>query len=342
MAAGRKKYCERILKMTASTEEFMKKSPRTYPSGEKNLKKVLNVLEQTFKASSPRIAEREEQAFHKLLEFVGSFPKGRETLEELSKLNYTFRFENMPDQAGACVYEDREILLNPRSSLQTLSHIFVHEARHALQHDAFSERRIQDYRAADFYKYMRGTEADAYAHEAAFLYDMKDRCPALFDHWRKVPVYGAYADEMDRSGDERRAMEGSFQAFYSYAPYREYYDGVYGDLVPALFKEAGRLKSKDYFRKTLSSEETAAVFRLNGKPYIAPAFFESPEAFALPETDRRRISAAAAEYARTVPGVTEDRSVEAMHSRRPDGSVLPRKTTATAPSLLSRKTQREV
>lgn len=326
--------------MTAATEEFMKKSPKTYPSGEKNLKDTLNVLERAFKASSPRTAGPEEQAFHKLLEFVGSFPKGRKTLEELSKLPYAFRFENMADQAGACVYEDKEILLNPRSSLQTLSHIFVHEARHALQHDAFGERRIQGYRAADFYKYMRGTEADAYAHEAAFLYDMKDRCPALFNHWRKVPVYGAYADEMEKSGDERKAMEGSFKAFYSHAPYREYYDNVYGDLVPALFKEAARLKSKDYFRETLSSEETAAVFRLNGKPYMAPSFFESPEAFALPETDRRRIVAAAGEYARTVPGVKEDRSVETMHLRRPDGSILPRKTAGSF--RLPRKPQREV
>lgn len=60
-------------------------------------------------------------------------------------------------------------------------------------------------KVADYLRNERATEADATAHENAFLYECKDVLPKVYQYAKELnrPMFNAYVAEMEKSGDKR-------------------------------------------------------------------------------------------------------------------------------------------
>ena len=142
-------------------------------------------------------------------------------------------FEDGANAGGFSLPEKNALVINPSSGFKDFSSVFVHEARHAIQFHIFNDDSDL-YRFSDGEKLKRAIEADATAHECAFIYQARKTNPEIYEEHSYLPMLHAYADTLERTGNERKAMQASFQSWYSYDYYRDYYDKSTLDRVEAL------------------------------------------------------------------------------------------------------------
>lgn len=329
--------------MSSEAEKFLNGTARRHPCGlRRRESQAYSVLAEAFEPSSTESAEEERAVFKRVLDTVNSVPAGRRTMKELAALGCTFglltgsRTGNGTNAAGFYHQEANRIFLNPNAGYKDLSTIFIHEGRHAIQHHRLG-LSPSDYRICDYLKYHRALEADACAHEAEFVHQIRDSRPDIYRASASLPMVKAYSDVREKGGSSKDAMSSSFRAWYGYDYYRDFYDVYHRRYIERFFEDAVQKKKPDLFKKELASDIIVRGCALSGgKTYIDPAFLTSPEAFSVPVEDKNIFIKQSRAYADSVPGAHPDSSPGLMYSRLWDGTVLPRE--APAP-LSARKVQ---
>lgn len=261
-------------------------------------------------------ADREK--YDSLLNIAYSCPKGAETMERFGAMQakeaygsrYKVMYEQLYNVNGSCDPERKSIYLHSYFTQPKLAQIFVHEVTHALQFEGV-EKDISKLNTVDMIKMHRAVEADASAHEAAFVYEMKDKYPAVYEDHLKTPMMQAYATEMDKGGDERKAMADAFKAWYSYETYQK----SYGEQEIGKIKVASAATEKDptagYFQETFSDEEILSMCQFKGKPYVDASVFNSKEALAVSKEMKQDISKEMKKLAR-ITGANPDKTAASL------------------------------
>lgn len=232
----------------------------------------------------------DNENFGTLLSTVYNFPKGKEVMNDVAFKGYKFMYDQMYNVNGACDYDHKTVRLNSYYTQSNLAPILIHECTHVRQVDRLMQATgaekagdfINGLNAYDFIKLNRALEADACAHQAAFAYQMKDIYPQVFDKEMQTPMMRAYAAEMDKSGDETKAMQESFKAWYGYKNYQESYEKQF---LMQLNANAGKPKDK-----TISSGQIAALCLNNGKSYIQESFFDKAENMAVSAQGKEKLA----------------------------------------------------
>ena len=241
-------------------------------------------------------ADREK--FGTLLNIAYKMPKGEEVMNAVAFKGYSFMYDSMFGVNGACDYDRKVVRMDSYFMQKDLAPILIHECTHIRQVDRLSEQInqpnvtnfIAGLNAYDFIKLNRALEADACAHQAAFAYQMKDEYPQVFEKEMETPMMRAYVGEMEKSGDETKAMRASFQAWYGYKNYQEAYEKQY----VAQIRMNSEQKKKDFNsvkkEAAVSNEQLASVCLHNGQPYISAAFFDRAENMAVSDKGKEMMA----------------------------------------------------
>ena len=309
--------------MSETVAEFTQKSYKKYACG-RAAQKAKKVLMKAFTASEEKDAVREGTLFEAIVDSVMKTKKGRETLTSLSKLGYSFAFEK-GNFGGFCAPEQKRIVINPSFGFEYMLQTAVHEGRHAIQYSLESENRpnYEHTQIASSLRMHRAIEADAVAHEMAFVYECKDVMPNVYEKAREsdLPMFHAYVGEMEKSRDERKAMQACFKAWYECDYYRDYYDKWHKDGFKQVCDYGKQQKDPNLFSMEYPVDDVLKLCRYKGKPYMTADDLNSGRPFSVKRTDRDEISAMIKDYAAAVSGAHVDRSVETMRLRDEKGNL---------------------
>ena len=317
--------------MAETVAEFMQKPVKKYACGKK-AQKATKTLMRAFTASEEGRKVEEEALFKKIVDSVMKTENGRETLTELSGFGYSFAFE-AGNFSGFCDSDKKKIVINPNISFPSMLQTAVHEGRHAIQYslerpDAPSAALIQ---AASFLRFSRAIEADASAHEAAFAYECKDVIPEVYRDAEKqnLPMFRAYAGEMEKSGDEKKAMRASFAAWYECDSYRDFYDEWHKNDIKYFCDFGERQKYSGLFSKEYPAGDVLRMCVYDGKPYMTEDFLNTGKAFSVSAADKKEITAMLQRYA-AAAGDRPDTSIQSMRERAADGMSAPESKAVNA------------
>lgn len=228
----------------------------------------------------------DHEKFGELLNMAYSAEKGREVMNAVAFKGYKFIYDAMPGLNGSCDYDNKTVKLDSFHRQAELAPTLIHECTHILQVDRLCEKTgakeagsvINALNVRDFIKLNRALEADACAHQAAYAYQMKDRDSVLFEKEMETPMTQAYVAEMEKSGDESKAMRASFQAWYGYKKYQNAYEKQF---QPQILRNAAKREKTGERTVSLSNPDIAGFCRFQGKPYISPEFFDRAENLAV-------------------------------------------------------------
>ncbi len=228
----------------------------------------------------------DHEKFGELLNMAYSAEKGREVMNAVAFKGYKFIYDAMPGLNGSCDYDNKTVKLDSFHRQAELAPTLIHECTHILQVDRLCEKTgakeagsvINALNARDFIKLNRALEADACAHQAAYAYQMKDRDSVLFEKEMETPMTQAYVAEMEKSGDESKAMRASFQAWYGYKKYQNAYEKQF---QPQILRNAAKREKTGERTVSLSNPDIAGFCHFQGKPYISPEFFDRAENLAV-------------------------------------------------------------
>lgn len=315
--------------MAFKADDFLYGVSKRYACGAKRRAASPRALSSAFMRTAAFKNGEDKAFFEKLLKTVESAAEGRKTLREFSKTGCSVRFEEGANVGGFFSVRDNAVVINPAGGFKDFSSVFIHEARHAVQYNRLNDD-LDLYRFADGEKLFRAFEADATAHECAFIHQMRDKRPDIYEEHAYSPMLQAYSETLDKTGNEKQAMQASFKAWYSYDYYRDYYDASVLNRFSALIDYAVKYADASLFSKKMPEDVTDRMCLFNGKPYVDKAFLESPAAFSIPERNQKKIGALLGEYAQKVDGAPYDSSVFEMYPRRSDGVILPKKTAVRA------------
>ena len=317
--------------MSETVAEFMEKPVKKYACG-RRAQQAKKTLMQAFTASGKKNAATESKLFESMLDAVMQTKKGRETLTKLSKLGYTFAFEKL-DFGGFCNPLQKKIVINPSRPFEFLLQAVVHEGIHSIQ-DSLKKKNTPDYykmQVASYLRNARALEADATAHQMAFVYECKDILPNVYEAAKKEnsPMFRAFVGEMEKSGDEKKAMQASFAAWYEYDKYQKFYDKRRKGAIEYVCCVGKKYKDTDNLKEEYPASEVLKTCLYKGKPYMTEEFLNTGLAFSITPEDKKEIVAMVRDYAAAV-GVKPDMSVLTMRERTPDGKLLPEKKSAKA------------
>ena len=302
---------------------FTKKVPKSKNAS--NIQQVKKTLSNAFTASSERDAAKEKILFENILNSVMKTPEGRRTLMTLSKFGYSFAFEK-GNFGGFCDSDAKKILINPSCSEEYMIRTLVHEGRHAIQF-AFENPKSPKYeemKVSSMLRQRRALEADAVAHEMAFVYECKSILPEVYESAKKqgLPVFRAYVTEMNKSNDAKKAMQSSFKAWYESDYYRKCYDKWHKQGVKDICKYAKASRNPNCFSKEYPVQDVLRMCCYKGEPYISADFLNSGKPFSITPEDKKEIVAMVQDYADSVPKAKADKSVLSMPDRDQNGNLV--------------------
>lgn len=258
----------------------------------------------------------DHENFGELLNTAYSAEKGREVMNTVAFRGYKFIYDALPGLNGVCDFENKVVKLDSFHRQAELAPTLIHECTHVLQVDRLCEKTgaenagdvINALNARDFIKLNRAFEADACAHQAAYVYQMKDKNPLAFEQEMQTPMTQAYVAEMDKSGDEKKAMQASFQAWYGYKKYQTAYEKQFQFQI---LKNAAKREASGEKTVSLSNRDIAGFCRFQGETYISPDFFDRAESLSVSPAFKQEIQK------------TGDPSVAALPVRGEKSSVNP-------------------
>ncbi len=307
--------------MSKSLADFMDASVKAYTCG-RDAQETMGTLQKAFVASSKRKAGKEKEIFAAVLEPVMKTVRGRETMETLADLGYKFQFE-VGNFGGMCCSSEKTILLNPNYNNEFLSHVLVHEGRHAIQYSRAPENapEFEETKVADMFRMRQAIEADACAHQSAFVYECKTVAPEVYKNFKAAdyPMLTAYEKEMEKSGDEKKAMRVSFEAWYDYKYFRDFYDNYHKEAMKNVANFGKKEKNPAFFSKDYPVKDVVSMCVYQGKPYMTAEFLNGDKAYSVPKKDAKEIKAALAAYVKAVPNAKLDTSIDTMALR--DGTM---------------------
>ncbi len=320
--------------MSKSIADFMDASVKSYACG-RDAQETMGTLQKAFVASSKRKAGKEKEIFAAILEPVMKTARGRETMESLADLGYKFKFE-VGNFGGRCNADSKTVFLNPNYDNAFLSHVLVHEGRHGIQASLQSANAPVYYetKTADFFRMRQAIEADACAHQSAFVYECKETAPEIYKQFKQAgyPMLTAYEKEMEASGDEKKAMRASFESWYDYKAFRQYYDNFHKNIVGQLADCGKDEKDPTFFSKDYPVKDVLNMCVYQGKPYMTAEFLNSDKAYSVPKKDAKEIKGMLADYAKSVAGAKLDTSIDTMALR--DGTMRIVKSASRQPNAV--------
>jgi len=290
-------------------------------------------------------AEKEKK-LDDVLDLMRKTESGREALASMEGTGFNFSVETgLGDVFGYCEAENKKIVLNAVGKKETLAAVLSHEIRHAVQHG--KDANLSDIARAqvsDLYKQQRGMEADACAHQAAFVYEAGKAGATMEMPEEYQSVFVAYSAEMNKSNNKKQAMNAAFKAWYKDRRMINRYDDCYTDAVATAVDHLIDNNRKDGFTGKETDARLANLFDYKGEPYVEPEFFSSPEAYNLRPRDKQKIMAEMKRYSQKT-GASVDTSVLKMADRDESGKVVPnalknQKTPALAALIAAKTKQR--
>ena len=326
--------------MSETVAEFMQKPVKKYACGKK-AQSAKKVLAKAFVSSSKTDKAQEAAYFKEIVDTVMKTEKGRETMTALAELGYTFHFENMKDTKGFCIPGQKKILINPlpKGDIFAQMQALVHEGTHAIQ-CSFAKEDSLDFKRmkpVDYIKMKRAMEADASAHEMAYLYecgktfsnDPRFQSMEFLDFWKNTAVYRAYAGEMEKSGDDTGAMKSAFSAWYKDDFYMNGYENLFKGEIRDICEKGKAEHDATFLTQSYPDKDILKMVCYKGKPYVGARDINAGVAFSLSEQNKREMEACIQEYAKAV-GKKPDTSLSAMRERAADGKLLPEKKAVKA------------
>lgn len=240
-------------------------------------------------------------------------PMGRDTLKNVRELGFDIRFEKGLSDAGCCDAAKKVILLNLAVKPAELMSVFVHEARHAAQSSVLTVDDEKT-RTADMISAYKAMEADAVAHEAAFVCQAQEAGFNLRPSASAAAAYSVYRKTVEKGQD--RAMDAAFRTWYADTQTQNMYDDFYAEQIGMIAGKCAAKQEKDCFSESLPVSKIAKVC-----PYINPEFLKSPEAFSVRSKAKETIAGAVESYAEKT-GSRADISVKTMYSRAKNGKII--------------------
>lgn len=268
--------------------------------------------------SRPPRAE-ETKMLKDVLDIVESVPDGKKLLADVATAGYKINFDTFRGaSAGACNPVEKQIMLCPanHSSEAAVAASLYHEMTHAMQNER-SGGMLADcskYNIADQVKFLRAAEASAWMEEAKFAHQIKDEHPEVLKFVGEIPMYKAFAAEMEKSGDAAKAGEAAFKDWYGFKIYQAGYENQHIAIVKN--KTLNRLKKQDAkaFRQSLSSEDALKFTVISDSVKIAPEFLTSPAAFSVSDDGAKAFAAISKGYSAKFLSAVKDDSVQSMYS----------------------------
>ncbi|MBR1777703.1 MAG: hypothetical protein IJ752_03850 [Alphaproteobacteria bacterium] len=232
--------------------------------------------------------EEEAKQLKEVFDLIASVPQGQKLLDEVAQGGYEFFFETTRGANDGCMYAGtKKIMLCPcqHSSIAGLAATAFHEMTHAVQNDRTKGKldyKCANMNMADQFKFQRAAEAAAWTEEAKFAYQIRDQHPDVERHVAKFPMYQAFAEEMEKSGDMAKAGEACFKAWYGYKHYQTAYEANHVENI-SYFIGQGCIRKEDTLAESMSSEDVLKnVFVSDDiKQNISPDFLTSKEAFSV-------------------------------------------------------------
>lgn len=263
------------------------------------------------------------QKLDKAFERLSQTAAGRETLSYLKDLGYSVVFEpslasvNGMGCKGLCMWNKKVIALNPHVAPEEIPSIVVHETQHAVQGNIYPEGMdITDVQMGDMFKFRRSIEADACAHQAAYAYEInaaggKEEMPGVYGSLLTV-----YSAVMDQTQDKKQAMNAAFKEWYNVETSMDFYDKYYTNAIcDSVVDDLIQEKQSGCFMNKKTDREYANIILFEGKPYVEPEFFSSPQAFNLKSSEKKRLMTAMQKYSKAT-GTPLDTSVLGMSDRK--------------------------
>lgn len=310
--------------MSETVSEFAQKKYKKYACG-RAAQKAKKTLTKAFTASSEQDAPKEQVLFKEIVDSVMKTKKGRETLTTLSKLGYTFAFEK-GNFGGFCNPSRKKIVINPSFGFEYMLQTAVHEGRHAIQCSLENPNspNFEHTQVASMLRQRRAIEADAVAHEMAFVYECRDVLPKVYESAKEydLPMFRAYVNEMDKSHDERKAMQASFKAWYECDYYRDYYDKWHKNDIERICQYAKEVKEPNCFSKEYPVEDVLRMCCYKGKPYMSAETLNRGKPFSITAKDKKEIVKMIQDYVDVVPQAKADKSVLSMAERDRSGNLV--------------------
>ena len=254
-----------------------------------------------------------------VLDIIESVPDGKKLIADIATAGYKINFDTFRGaSAGACNPVEKQIMLCPanHSSDAAIAASLYHEMTHAMQNER-SGGMLADsskYNIADQVKFLRAAEASAWMEEAKFAHQIKDKHPEVLKFVGEVPMYKAFAAEMEKSGDTAKACESAFKDWYGFKLYQAGYENQHIAIVKN--KTLNRLKKQDAkaFRQSLSSEDALKFTVASDSVKIAPEFLTSPAAFSVSDDGAKAFAAISKGYSAKFLSAVKDNSVQSMYS----------------------------
>ena len=248
---------------------------------------------------------------------------GKEMLASMEKTGFDFSVETgLGDVFGFCDTDNKKIVLNAAAGKETLAAVLSHEIRHAIQHGKDPKLSDMDRTPiSDMYKRMRGMEADACAHQAAFVYEAKKAGIAMEMPEGYESIFETYSTQIDKTKNKKQAMNAAFKAWYKDAPIMNWYDNHYKPYIRDAVAQLVGDNVKTGFSERVTDAQLSTLFDHKGEPYVEPEFFSSPTAHCLRQNDKETVMAMMKRYSQRTDAPL-DTSVLGMADRDEKGNVV--------------------
>lgn len=250
--------------------------------------RTVGTLGVAFRMRRPPQAE-ERALLKRTLDILESTELGKNLLAETAEMGYKILMEtDTGSRMGGQIAQSKQIILNPplHTSEASLAATLCHELTHAVQQSRktgkaqeFSEK-YDEYSPEGQLKYFRSLEAGAWANEAAFIYEIKDKHPEVLGMARQYPTYNAYEETMAKSGDKGMAAEAAFKKWFEGGTaYKSAYDKVHTEFIIDKIK-FNKGRNKKAMAKEMSNADIldVSIGCTVAKGKVSESFMNSPEA----------------------------------------------------------------
>lgn len=261
----------------------------------------------------------ERRQLKEVLDVIESVPAGKKILSNAIKNGYKFSFETFDSNCDGCLYAPaKTIMLNPanHASVASMAATTFHELIHALQNEQTDNLLANGARLniADQIKFHRASEAAAWAEEAKFIYQIKDKYPEVLKHTGHVPMYQAFAKEMETSGDMGKAGEASFKSWYGFRCYQGAYEQEHIANISNHLSLSLAQRDDKILQQSMSAEEVLDKVLVSEeiRRNINPEFLTQKEAFSISREGAEKLQTFVRNYREYLPETKEDRSVGKM------------------------------
>ncbi|MBR1778415.1 MAG: hypothetical protein IJ752_07545 [Alphaproteobacteria bacterium] len=259
------------------------------------------ILQNTFQKKRPA-QEEEKKLLKETFDLIASVPQGKKLLDEVAAAGYDVYFETFHSKNFGCMYANqKKIMLSScmLGSAAEMASSAVHEMTHALQQErtGYLGHKGAELTLADQFKFTRAAEAAAWAEQAKFSYQIREQHPEVERLTGDFPMYRAFVEEMEKSGDMGKAGEAAFKSWYGFKHYQTSYENDHVSNF-TFSMEQGYANHKEILTGTISSDEVLQQVFLSDdlRQQISPEFLTSKEAFSISENAIERLDRSAMIY----------------------------------------------